>query len=177
LRAKADAEKNKVQILREAQATQEMLMKQARQQSEDIIGQANRSYEMVMSEIENRIETRATERACELTGRVLTTEMGQMLHQQWVKELLKTGLQDLERLHIPKDLMEVPLVTAFALSEEQKNLIQKKLKEALGHEVRLSESVQPELIAGLKISLGSLVIDGSLKYKIKEASRDVIKHA
>ncbi len=40
-------------------------------------------------------------------------------------------------------------------------------------EVPVLEEVHPELIAGLKITLGSLVIDGSLKYKIKEVSKDV----
>ena len=177
LRAKADAEKNKVTILREAQATQDTVLKQARQQSEEIIGQANRAHEMAMKEIDSRVETRAAERACELAGEVLTNEMSEMLHKLWVKDLLKTGLEDLDRLHIPERVQEVPVVTAFALSDEQKSLIQKKLKDALGHDVRLSESVHPELIAGLQIAIGNLVIDGSLKYKIKEASRNVHNHA
>ena len=173
LKAKADAEKNKVQILREAQATQELVLKQARQQSEEIIGQANRAHELALSEIGARVEVRAAERACELAGIVLTEEMGETLHKQWVKELLKTGLEHLDRLHIPEKIQEVPVVTAFALSDEQKSLIQKKLKDALGYDVRLSENVHPEIIAGLQITLGSLVIDGSLKHKVKEASRDV----
>lgn len=177
LKAKADAEKSKVQILREAQATQEVIMKQARQQSEEIIGQANRSHEMALSEMGARIEARAAERASELAGKVLTNEMGETLHKQWVKELLKTGLEDLGRLHVPEQIQEVLVASAFALSDEQKNLILKKLKEALGHEVRLSESVRPEMIAGLQIMLGSLVIDGSLRHKIKEAARDVLKYA
>lgn len=172
LKAKADVEKNKVQILRETQSTQELLLKQARQQSEEIIGHANRAHETALSEIQARVEARAAERACELAGAVLTNDMSQTLHNQWLKELLKTGLDDLERLHIPVETQEVPVVTAFALSDEQKNLIQKKLKEALGREVRLSENVRPQLIAGLQITLGSLVIDGSLRQKIKEASRD-----
>jgi F0F1-type ATP synthase membrane subunit b/b' len=177
LKAKADAEKNKVQILREAQATQDMMLKQARQQSEEIIEQANRSHEVVLAEMESRIEARGAERACELAGRVLTSEMSEALHKLWVKELLKTGLENLGRLHVPGQIQEVPVASAFALSDEQKSLIQKKLKDTLGHEIRLSESVRPEMIAGLQITLGSLVIDGSLRYKIKEASRDGLKRA
>lgn len=173
LKVKADAEKMKVKILREAQDLQEGLLKEARQQSEEIIGQANRAHETALNEIEMRIEARAAQRACELANEVLTSEMGEMLHKQWVKELLSTGLEDLDRLHIPEKIQEVSVVTAFALTEEQKNLMRKKLNETLGHEVRLSEEIRPELIVGLKIALGSLIIDGSLSYKIKEASRSV----
>ena len=172
LKAKADAEKTKVQVLLETQATQETVLKQARQQSEEIIGQANRAQEMILSEIEARIEARAAERACELAGIVLTNEMSQAFHKQWVKELLSTGLKDLDRLHIPAEIQEVPVATAFTLSDEQKILIHEKLKATLGHELRLCETVHPEMIAGLQITLGSLVIDGSMRHKIKEASRD-----
>jgi F0F1-type ATP synthase membrane subunit b/b' len=173
LKSKADAEKTKVQILREAQATQDTILIQARQQSEDIIGQANKAHEMMVNEMESRIEERAIDRACELVGVVLSNEMSESFHKQWVKELLKTGLQDAERLHLPEGLKEVQVVSAFPLSEDDRRLIEKKLKDVLRHEFKLSEKVQPEMIAGLQIQLGSLVIDGSLRFKVKEASRDV----
>ena len=173
LKAKADAEKSKVQIMREVQATQDTLLKQARQQSEDIIAQANRSQELMQNEMDSRIEDRAVDRACELAGVVLSNEMSESLHKLWVKELLKTGLEEADRLHLPEDLKEVQLVSAFALTDEERRLLEKKLKEILKRDLELSEKIQPEMIAGLQIQLGSLVIDGSLRFKIKEASRDV----
>ena len=173
LKSKADAEKTKVQILREAQATQDMIITQARQQSEDIIGQANKAHEMMVNEMESRVEDRAMDRACEIVGVVLSNEMSESFHKLWVKELLKTGLQDADRLHLPEDLKEVHVVSAFPLSEEDRRLIEKKLKDILRREFKLSEKVQPEMIAGLQIQLGNLVIDGSLRFKVKEASRDV----
>ena len=173
LKAKADAEKNKVQILREAQATQELVVNQARQQSEEIIGQANKAHEMMLAEMESRIEERAMDRACELVGVVLSNEMSESLHKLWVKELLKTGLEDADRLHLPDDFSEVQLVSAFPLTDEERRQLEKKLKEVLRREFKVSEKIQPEMIAGLQIQLGSLVIDGSLRFKVKEASRDV----
>ena len=173
LKAKADAEKAKVQILRDAQATQETVLKQARQQSEEIIGQAQKAQEMALAEIDGRVEERAMDRACELVGVVLSNEMSESLHKLWVKELLKTGLEDADRLHVPEELKEVQVISAFPLSDEQRSMIEKKLKELLRHEFKLSEKIQPEMIAGLQLQLGSLLIDGSLRAKVKEASRDV----
>ena len=173
LKARMDAEKSKAQILHEAQLTQELLLKQARQQSEEIIRHANKAHETTLSEMETRIQARASERACELTAAVLTKKMSQALHNDWVEELLNTGIENLGRLHIPDEIQQMPVVSAFALSGEQKNLIQKKLQQAIGREVSLSESVRPELVAGLQITLGNVIIDGSLRQKIKEVSRDV----
>ena len=173
LKAKADSEKQKVQIMREVQATQETVLKQAGQQSEEIIGQANKAHEMMLSEMESRIEERAMDRACELVGVVLSNEMSESLHKLWVKELLKTGLEDVDRLHLPEDFSQVQLVSAFPLTDEERRLLEKKLKEILHREFKISEKIQPEMIAGLQIQLGSLVIDGSLRFKVKEASRDV----
>ena len=173
LKAKADAEKNKVQILREAQATQDVIMKQARQQSEEIIGQANRAQELALSEIESRVEARAIDRACELAGVMLSNEISEAMHKQWVKELLKTGLEDVERLHVPEDFQEVQIVSAFPLTDEQRTLIDKRLRDILKRDFKLAEKIQPEMIAGLQVHLGSLLIDGSLRYRIREAARDV----
>lgn len=173
IKAKADAEKNKVQILREAQATQETIIKEARQQSEDIIGQAQRAQEMVMAEIESKIETRSIDRACEMVNVVFSSEISEAIHREWVKELLKTGLGDLEKLHVPDDLKEVQIVSAFPLNESERSALENKLKKTLRPDIAVVEKIQPEMIAGLQVQLGSLIIDGSLRYKIKEAARDV----
>ena len=152
---------------------QEVLLKEARQQSEDIIAQAHRAQETAMGEIDARIEDRAMDRACELAGTMLSEEMGEVLHKLWVKELLKTGLEDAAKLHLPEDFEEVVVVSAFPLSSEERRAIEQRLKEALRREFKLSEKVQPEMIAGVQVQLGSLLIDGSLRAKMKEASRDV----
>jgi F0F1-type ATP synthase delta subunit len=53
-------------------------------------------------------------------------------------------------------------------------LLQRRLKEKLGREIRLSESTDERLVAGLTITLGSLILDGSLASKVREAARQAI---
>jgi hypothetical protein len=172
LKAKADSEKQKVLILREAQSTQEAVLKDARRQGEEIIANASKAAELALSEVENRVEERAKYRAAEFMAEVLTNEMSEHLHTLWVKELLKTGLDDVEKLHLPENVDKVLVQTAFSLTGEQKNVIQKRFQAILGKNVPVEEERKPELIAGLRITLGSLQIDGSLQSKIKEVARD-----
>ena len=173
LKAKADAEKQKVSILREAQATQEAVIKDARRQGEDIIGQANKAQELAMAEIDRRVEERAQERAGELVLDVLTEEMNQHLHEMWVKELFKTGLADVEKLHVPEDAVEIKVQTPFPLTTEQKQVLSKKLHGVTGKELPVVEEEAPQLVAGIRILMGSLLIDGSLRLRVQE----VAKHA
>ncbi len=172
LKAKTDSEKQKVAILREAQNAQEGIIKDARRRGEEIIANANRAAELASSEVENRIEEKAGVRAMELVAEVLTKVMSENLHKLWVKDLLKTGLDNLEKLHLPEDTGKILVHTAFPLTDEHRSTIQERFHVILGKNVPVEEELRTELIAGLKIILGSLQIDGSLESKIKEVSRD-----
>jgi len=172
LKAKADAEKQKVSILREAQETQEAVLKDARRQGEDIIANAHKAKEQALEEVGARVEELARLRASELVHDLLTAEMSESLHQQWVKELIKTGLEDLGKLNLPEGVKEIVVQSAFPLSSDQKSSMQKKFVAIFKKDVPLVEELSPDLIAGLRIRLGSVLIDGSLQFKIKETTRD-----
>lgn len=172
LKAKADAERQKVMTICEAQEAQEAILKDARRQGEEIIQNAHKAQEQALQEIEDRIQAQAQVRAAELMNEVLTAEMSEHLHQLWVKELLKTGLDDVDKLNIPEDVKEVRVQSAFPLTDEQRSTLQKKFQSALGKTVPLAEEPSPELVAGLRIRLGSVMVDGSLLFKLKEIARD-----
>ena len=172
LKAKADAEKQKVAILREAQETQEAVLKDARRQGEDIIANAHKAKDQALEEMGLRVEERALSKSAELVHELLTAEMSEALHQLWVKELLKTGLEDMGKLNLPEGVKEIVVQSAFPLTSEQKTVMQKKFTQALGKNVPLAEELAPDLIAGIRIRLGSVLVDGSLQFKIKEIARD-----
>ncbi len=171
LKAKIDSEKLKSQILKEARSSQETILNDSRRQSEQIIESANKTRESLLKEMEERIAEESVAKACELMQQVLPTLFTKELHTQWVEELAKEGLQELERMHIAGQSKTVKIISAYPLSGDQRSLIQKKLKERLHREIEFEEQVSADLIAGIKIQMGSLVIDGSLLFKIKEISR------
>jgi hypothetical protein len=171
LKAKVDAEKTKMQILKETQATQEATVNESRKQSADILEQANRARESMLKEVESRIEAGAVEKAGELMQAVLPEVVGEALHGHWVRELLVGGLEDLGRLNVPETLDEALVISAYPLKKDEKAALEKKLCEKLKHVVRVTETTDPALLAGFRIALGNVLIDGSLRFQIKEAVR------
>lgn len=171
LKAKTDAEKKSVQILKETHETHETLLREARMQSDDILVRANKARETLLNEIEQKVQEKAMDQACDWVQHMLPPELSRGMHGKWLEELSDHGLEDLERLNFPEDLEKAQVVSAYALSAAQKELLQKKLKDKLHRSIRLEERVDPELIAGFKITLGSAVIDGSLKSKLKSMAQ------
>jgi F0F1-type ATP synthase delta subunit len=83
----------------------------------------------------------------------------------------------LNKAQVCQEVKQAKVVSAFALTEKERSEIKHRLKECLGREFNLEEEVCPQLVAGLVINLGSLVLDGSLRYEIQEAARDVRSRA
>jgi F-type H+-transporting ATPase subunit delta len=58
------------------------------------------------------------------------------------------------------------VTSARALSDEQVAALKAKLKESMGKDVQLSLRVDPTLLGGLIVKVGSRMVDGSLRTKL-----------
>ncbi|MCM8780564.1 MAG: F0F1 ATP synthase subunit delta [Candidatus Omnitrophica bacterium] len=169
--AQEEAQKLKDKIIKEAQDEKENIIKQARAQSEEIIQQADKSRQALLREIEERITKTAVDKACELIQYTLPEQFKRDAHDQWVEELIEHGFGQIERLHLPQDISEIKITSAFALNEQQRKLLSKKIGDVLGREFTIKEEIEPKVVAGLVIHIGSLVLDGSLRNKIQQQAK------
>lgn len=169
--AQLEAEKMKLDLIQEGQKQKEKLLDSAHQQAEEIVRQAERSRDLLLSEIEERIKKNAISKACELINEVLPLEFKEMVHSRWVEDLIASGFEGLNAIKVPKEVQEAKILTAFSLAADQKKSIAQKLSQILGRQLVLKEELDQSLIAGLQVELGSLVLDGSLKSKILKKAR------
>ncbi|MEQ8964798.1 MAG: F0F1 ATP synthase subunit delta [Azospirillaceae bacterium] len=58
------------------------------------------------------------------------------------------------------------VATAQALTDEQKRAIAEKLETAVGDQVRIETTVDPSLLGGMVVRVGSRMIDSSLRSKL-----------
>ncbi|MDD4938737.1 MAG: F0F1 ATP synthase subunit delta [Candidatus Omnitrophica bacterium] len=168
--ARDEAERLKAQIIKDAEEQRDRLVKQARGQSDEIVKQADRSRQLLLAEINERIAKEAVDKACELIQDTLPEQFKLDAHTHWVEELIQSGFGQLSDLRIPEDARQAMVTSAFPLKEEQRKEIFKKLKKISGS-LEIKEETDPKVVAGLIITIGSLVLDGSLKNKIKEKAQ------
>jgi len=170
-KAQEEARQLKAQAIREANAERQQMLELARQEAERIMQQAMQARDALQRDVTQAVELKAVERACELLRQVLPEEFRQTVHRQWVEQLLSDGLIDAGRLQTGAKAQEAAVASAFALSDAQRGRLREGLAAAVGHALAWQETVEPALIAGLKITLGHVVLDGSLSSKLRELAR------
>ena len=167
-KAQEEAQKQKDQIVKEAQEEKARVLEAAQVRVDEMIGQADKARQSLLSEIENKIEEKALKRAIELLRQALPEQLRQEIHNRWIIDLISSSLEQLDRLRVDETVDHARVVSAFSLSQEQSAALKLKIREKLGREVELKEDLEPEIISGLIVHIGSLVFDGSLKTKIQE---------
>ncbi|MDD5329077.1 MAG: F0F1 ATP synthase subunit delta [Sulfuricella sp.] len=74
---------------------------------------------------------------------------------------IREQFEQLRALH--GGVMETEIVSAFPLSDAEKNDLVGRLESRYGRKVEATLSVDPELIGGIKIIAGDVVIDASVR--------------
>ncbi len=64
-------------------------------------------------------------------------------------------------------LVDVSVQTAEAMNKDQVAAVKSKIEKALGSTVRLEEKVSPEILGGMVITIGSYMVDDSVRRKIE----------
>ena len=170
-KARVEVQEIKMQSAREAEETGRKIQEEARKEADRIMSQATQAKEALRAEMAKEMDRKSVEIACRLIREVFPQQLQESAHHRWMEEVIGNGLLRLDRLETPEKVEEVRVVSAAPLTSAQKEKILAKLKAAAGHTVALKEEVDPALIAGLVITLGHLVLDGSLASKLREAAR------
>ncbi|MBP7216813.1 MAG: F0F1 ATP synthase subunit delta [Candidatus Omnitrophica bacterium] len=166
--AQAEAGQLKVDILKHAEEEKDAIIAHARAQGDEMILQADKSRMLLLSEMQQRIDKAAIDKASALLGAALPEEFKRQVHTRWVEDFLSSDFSHVAGLHIPHDVHEAKVVTAFALTDDQRKNIAKQLKNVLARDIQMQEDVQPDVVAGIVVTIGSLVLDGSLKNSIQQ---------
>lgn len=170
--AQKEAEAIKKKLKEEMDTEREKILNEAHKQSESIIERAHKTAQISDQELEQKINERVAQRAQELIGKVFPEEVCRKIHALWLESLINDTMNILERLNISDDVKEAKLVSAFTLAPDEKDKIIKKIEKKLGRKIEIIESVKPELVAGVVVTLGSLVLDGSFQGKLQEVRRE-----
>lgn len=67
-------------------------------------------------------------------------------------------------------IIEAELETAFEIEDEQRSSLIAALQKRLGRRVRLTSSVNPDLLGGVVVRAGDWVIDGSVRARLEKLS-------
>lgn len=166
-----EMDKMKRKGLQETEEEKRRILEQARNEAEKLVEEAHKNRQALKEELELEMNVRAIDRACELIQGLLSEQLRTDAHTRWLDELINVGLKDINRAGDIEDGAQAKIITAFPLTDAQKEKIKLQISTSLGINPELNIEVDPSIIAGLSITLGHLVIDGSLASKLREAAQ------
>jgi F-type H+-transporting ATPase subunit delta len=70
-----------------------------------------------------------------------------------------------------KGIVAVSVTSAVPMGEKDMAVLRRRLGEATGNAVTLSAAVDPDLLAGVIVQIGSTVYDGSIRAQLEEMRR------
>ena len=146
-----DAERRKVEVLEQRQATE---LEEQRQREALQLGARF-----------------ASKLLRDLSGPELEARIVELFCAQFAQ--LPEAQQDALRR---ADTAEVEVQSAFALDETQRAAITRSLKAVTSRHMAVSFSEQPELLAGLRLSLGDWTLGANLRDELKSFSDQVYEH-
>ncbi len=167
-KAKEDIDKLHLEAARQVQEEHDRIISAAQAESEQLISKAEKTKEMMVNELRKDVEAGIMARIQQMMVRVLPEHAQKELHRIWIEDLLSGNLEGLRQMRVPAGVHEVKLKGAFALTEKQKTLFEKKFKDVFGRDFRFIEETDPALVAGVLIVVGDLVLDGTLANKIEQ---------
>jgi ATP synthase F1 delta subunit len=86
--------------------------------------------------------------------------------------------RDLDALWAEENkLLPVSVTSAVELDDELVSDIGKRIEEQAGRRVELSSSVDPDLLGGLVVRVGNMVLDASLRNRLERLRKQVLRTA
>lgn len=172
--AEEDARKLKAQALADIEQMKQEAAGKAKQEGERIINQALNAKEKMREEIESRLQDKSAALAPKLIAHILASKNQKSLHEGLIDEVLEE-IEKIEPSKLQVSVDKGELITPYEIAKTKKDKVLSLLSRKTGKEISLEDKIDAKMIAGVTIKLGSLVIDGSLAGKLKEAAEIVKK--
>jgi F0F1-type ATP synthase delta subunit len=176
VQAEEELQRHKAQTEKELARVRDQMLAEAKKESDRILEQAHKNEERFRQRIVQEMEQKAVGYAGNIVRLVLGEKVSEEVNREFNEELIE-AIEGVDADSITVDADEGEVKTSQAMMAEQKRRLDELLSGKFGRPIRLVERIDPALLSGMILKLGSLEIDGSLRNRIEEAIGEVTKAA
>ncbi len=152
---------------KEMYAKSDALIKKAHEEAERIVLEAATAKDKIRAEIRKEEEINLVifcEQILDKTLKgIMRDNIDAVIVENFINELKEADLS-----HIPGGTTEIEIVTRKPMTDDARKRIQEMLDSKLTKKYPIKEAVDPEIVGGVVLRFGTLILDGSLSGKIRE---------
>ena len=183
-RVEAEADEMVSQARQRAEEEHRAIVEAARQEAEEVIGearaQAHRERYQLISQHYEAVLDAILDVSGRLVGRVVPDAGHDALVSQLSERIYQLGRESMAQVETFRRSLvgreaDALLTTARPLSPEQQGQLARTLTALADRHVNLRIEQDPELVAGLRVRMGDMMIDNSIGGEL-ERLRDAVRH-
>lgn len=174
LEAQEESRKAHEAAEKELAKTRAALIEESKKERDRIIAEAEKHKDRLRQELLREADKQSVEYAVQMFAMVFSDRISADLNRGFVEELL-VALEEVDEDSISVDAESVELTASHPLADDLRERTRDLLQRKFHVKTAIQEKVDSDLIAGIKIKLGSLEIDGSLRNRMGEAIEEARK--
>jgi F-type H+-transporting ATPase subunit b len=179
----AEIEERLQEAYRQAQSERALLIDATHEEASKILKQAEseaaKQQQLEMKELqENLVDT-----ILSISSQILTKTTPEVVHENLIEaltsEIWDLGKRDMRQVRTIRDSLSERTPTVFVnsakdLTPEQQRSIIRTFSALADSNVNMEIEIEPDLIAGIRVRIGDLVVENSLEMELIELKTDVV---
>lgn len=167
-----------------AQSESQALLDETQKEAERIIRDAEKEAEkrqrLEMEELHQELVDTILKISAEVLSKTTPDKTHEILIEELNQEIWDMGKSDMPQVRTIRDSLAertptVNVVSAKELSPDQQRSLVRTFSALADRNVNMEITIDPELIAGLRIRMGDLVVENNLSVELEELKSEVIK--
>ena len=148
------------------QKMHEEILARAKEDADKIVAEAEATKERIKAKLVSEMEEKALVLAFDIIGHIFTDQVAQGIHHQLTNEFIEEiEKSDGERMQLNVETVEI--ASPYPLTQDQEENLRNILSTKMGRSVSIKGTIDQEIVAGMVVKLENLVLDGSLRNKLK----------
>lgn len=150
----------------DVQKMHEEVLAKAKEEAKKIVDTAEAKREQIKASLVSEMEEKALVLAFDIIGHIFTAQVAQGIHHQLINEFIEEiEKSDGQRMQLNVETAEI--AAPYPLTQVQEENLKNILSSKMGRSVNIKGTIDQEIVAGMVVRLENLVLDGSLKNKLK----------
>lgn len=172
------------QAYEQAQSEKESLLEATQEEAARILSEAENEAEKRQKQEIEELQEELVETILNISGQLLAKTAPPVVHENLVEELNSEiwdlGKSDMRQVRTIRDSLAertptVNVTSAKELTPEQQRSLIRTFSALADSNVNMEIDIDPDLIAGIRVRMGDLVVDNTLATELTELKSDVVQ--
>lgn len=167
-----------------AQSERESLLKATQEEAEKILSEAENEASKRQKQEMGELQERLVDTIMDISSQILTKTSPDNIHEKLVEdlnhEIWDMGKNDMRQVRTIRDSLAertptVHVVSAKELSPDQQRSLVRTFSALADSNVNMEIEIDPQLISGIRVRIGDLVVENTLSMELEELKGEVVK--